>query len=290
VKVLLLLLLTFNLALVAAQPSTAAAPSSTTTVVLLHGASTSARDFTHNLHNSLASRFRVISIDRPGHGYSERGSIDDTDGDTCSKAHRRMPQHELSSEKKQWMDPSRQARLILKALAQRQAENIILVGHSWAGAVVMAALLQEDPSVRAAVLIAGVTHPWEGDSAWHVRMAVRPVIGPIFSWQYIAPLGRLMIADTVANVLSPDTVPDNYIDNTGLTLSLRPQAFQHNAQDLTRLSQYLEAQSLHYPSIQQPILSIFGTADHVVPPTRHHDKLLTQIPTVSRCTMPSFNS
>lgn len=232
-------------------------PSSTdTTFVLIHGASTSALDFSTNLQPILANHGRVVSVDRPGHGYSDRG--------LCASA----------------ADPAYQARMILDALDTLGIHDPVLIGHSWAGSVIMAALLKEHDTVqvKAGILIAGVTHPWEGDNPLHVRLSSYPVFGDIFLWQYISPIGRLSLQSAVEGVFAPEQLPDNYIDNTGLFLSLRPGTYRHNAQDRTTLSGLLETQSLRYPDVSTPLLSIAASEDTVVPAWNHHDRLVEQIP------------
>lgn len=248
-------------------------------VVLIHGASTSLLDFERGVKQRLAQRMRVISIDRPGHGYSERGDADllylSTSSSTGSDSNTAIAPVDTRN---RWMNPQRQARLIAGALKVLGADNTIWVGHSWAGSVVLAGLLNESVTARAGVLIAGATHPWEGGSAWHVELAATPLLGPLFSWQYIEPIGRLALGDAVAGVFAPESVPENYLEETGVVLSLRPEAFQHNAQDITRLSDYLERKSLEYSRIRQPILSITGSEDTVVPAWNHDARLALQVP------------
>lgn len=225
------------------------------TVVLIHGASTSALDFSTNLHPALSKKHKVISIDRPGHGYSQRESM------------------------KGSVDPAIQASMILDALHTLGIDKPVLVGHSWAGSVVMAALLNKHAKVqpRAGILIAGATHPWTGDSVWHAELSARPLIGDVFVWQYVSPMGRLSLESAVASVFSPEQAPVNYIDNTGLTLSLRPSTYKANAYDRTLLSAYLEQQAPRYSGISVPLLSIASDEDHVVPMWNHHDRLTEQI-------------
>ncbi|MDB3935463.1 alpha/beta fold hydrolase [Granulosicoccus sp.] len=119
-------------------------------LVLIHGASTSALDFSTNLLPELSKRHHTIAIDRPGHGYSERSSRADMD------------------------NPINQAELILDTLSEMQIEKPIFIGHSWAGSVVMAALLADHESVSPAggVVIAGVTHPYEREDSAPTRMAL----------------------------------------------------------------------------------------------------------------------
>jgi len=224
-------------------------------VVLVHGASTSALDFSTNLQPILSDNWHVLSIDRPGHGYSERGN------------------ENIAS------SPAYQARMVLNGLHNIGIANAVLVGHSWAGSVVMAALLEphEHVTIKAGVLIAGATHPWDTGNPWHVEIATTPISGDMFRWQYINPIGRLMIAPTVQTVFNPETVPENYIENTGLTLGLRPTVYKYNAADRTELSAFLNAQAKRYADITQPLLSIAASGDTVVPAWNHHDRLIKQI-------------
>ena len=225
-------------------------------VVLIHGSSTSALDFGHNLLPALSEGRRVLAVDRPGHGYSERGTRPRMD------------------------KPSRQAETILDAMAEMDVENPVLVGHSWAGAVVLAALLSEHEKVRpvAGVLIAGVTHPYAREDSAATRLALAPYRGPVFRWQYLAWIGRLAMPSTVEEFFAPDDVPDDYIERTGLTLSLRPKVYLYNSRDRSALVRNIVEQSGRYERIEVPLLSIAATEDHVVPPSAHHDRLVEAVP------------
>ena len=79
------------------------------TVLLLHGASGSSGDPMTALGERLARRFRVVAIDRPGSGWSDR-----IGGAGAAS-------------------PATQARIILAALREIGIEPAIVVGHSWAG-------------------------------------------------------------------------------------------------------------------------------------------------------------
>ena len=225
-------------------------------LVLVHGASTSALDFKNNLLEELSATHRVVALDRPGHGYSERGSEPNMD------------------------DPKNQAETVLDTLAEMGIAHPVVIGHSWAGSVVLAAMLAEHQSVDPAggVLIAGVTHPYEREDSPPTRLSLAPVTGPIFRWQYLTPIGRMAIEPTVEQSFAPDEVPEGYVDETGLYLSLRPDTYYHNAKDRSALSEHLVEQSAHYSEIDKPLLSIVATEDHVVPPADHHEKLLEDYP------------
>lgn len=226
------------------------------TLVLIHGASTSSLDFSTNLLPELSKRSRVVAIDRPGHGYSDRGPLPNMD------------------------NPSQQAKIILNTLAEMQIRKPVVIGHSWAGALVLAALLEEHDQVKpvAGILIAGVTHPYEREDSTPTKLALSRFIGPIFRWQYLTPIGRMAVEPTVKRFFSPDEVPENYIKETGLYLSLRPKQYLHNARDRSLLTDHLTDQSSLYPEIETPLLSIVASEDVVVPNSNHHAKLITAIP------------
>ena len=212
---------------------------------LLHGASTSLLNFHASLLPPLAERHRVIAMDRPGHGYSERPPPATRD----------------------WPDPAEQARLLHGLLAQLQVDQPVLVGHSWAGAVVLAYLLAYPDEAASGVLLAGGSHPWEGGVAWYndLRRSAAPVAGDLFAYTLPLTFGRLRLGDGLAAAFAPNTPPPAYLERTGVELTLRPRTFLANAEDIRLLSPFLERQSTHYAAIRRPLLLITGDTDGVVP-------------------------
>src|ERR1700687_4410376 len=87
------------------------------------------------LGNRRAATRRVILIDRPGHGFSDRPGA----GADAS--------------------PARQASLVAEALARLGVERAIIVGHSWSGALAAAYALSYPERVAGLMLLAPVTHP-----------------------------------------------------------------------------------------------------------------------------------
>jgi pimeloyl-ACP methyl ester carboxylesterase len=183
-------------------------------IVLLHGASTSLLDFHASLLSPLAERHRVIALDRPGHGYSERAQS--ASGD--------------------WPDPTEQARLLHGLLAQLQVDQPVLVGHSWAGAVVLAYLLAYPDEAAGGVMLAGVSHPWEGGVAWYNNLAGLPVAGDLFAYTLPLTFGRLRLGDGLADAFAPNAPPSGYLERTGVELTLRPRTFLANAEDIRLLT------------------------------------------------------
>jgi pimeloyl-ACP methyl ester carboxylesterase len=217
-----------------------ALPSDAMPVVLLHGASGNLEDQRLTLGNALATSRRVILIDRPGHGFSDRpgGKAD--------------------------ASPGRQAALVAQALARLGVERAVVVGHSWAGAVATALALDGPERVAALVLLAPVTHPWPGGISWYNRLASTPIVGRLFAQTCVFPLGSLMIARAIANVFEPQLPPADYLRRAATRLVLRPQEFIANAQDVAVLKDFVTAQAPRYGAITAPTVIISGDHDTTV--------------------------
>ncbi len=228
------------------------------TVVLLHGASSSARDPLLALGNPLVARgFRVISIDRPGHGWSDRP------GGRADAA------------------PARQAALVRDALRAHGCAGAIVLGHSLGGAVAAAFALDHPDFVRGLVLLAPVTHPWPGGVSWYYLPASLPRLGWAFSVMVVIPLAGLLVGKAVEGVFAPQRPPPDYMSRTGVMLSLRPSTFRANAEDVRDLKGYVIAQSQRYGGVRQPSVVISGKVDGIVWPSIHSAALDRELPDVS---------
>jgi pimeloyl-ACP methyl ester carboxylesterase len=224
-------------------------------IVLIHGASTSLLDFHASIFEPLSRTHRVIAVDRPGHGYSERPPGP-------------------------WPDPAAQARLIRQLLRARGVERPLLVGHSWSGSIVLAYLLAYPQEAIGGVLLAGGSHPWEGGVSWHASLAGVPLLGPVFARTLVVPFGGLTVDTAVRGVFAPNPVPEGYRSRTGVDLTLRPRVFLANAEDHRLLSDFLASQSQRYARIERPLLLITGDADRIVPAWNHAERLVREAPDV----------
>jgi len=217
-----------------------ARPTDAPPVVLLHGASGNLEDQRLTLGHALAARRRVILIDRPGHGFSDRpGGTSDA-------------------------SPGRQAALIAQALARLGVGRAIVVGHSWAGALAAALALDYSERVAGLVLLAPVTHPWPGGIFWYNTLASTPVIGRLFAQTCAFPLGSLLIERAIANVFEPQSPPRDYVRRAATRLVLRPKEFIANAHDLAVLKDFVTAQAPRYGAITAPTVIISGDRDTTV--------------------------
>lgn len=210
-------------------------------ILLVHGASGNHADMMFALGAPLAALgFRILAVDRPGHGWSSRRSG-----------------RRLSS-------PVRQAALIRAALAGRGITEAIVVVHSLAGVLGLAMALDAPAFTRALVLLAPVSHPWPGGVDWRYTLAATPVIGGLFRRLFVMPLGLATMAAGVRSVFAPNSTPADYIEATKLALVLRPRHFLANSQDVADIKSCVEQLSPRYGEIRAPTTIVTGDADGVV--------------------------
>jgi len=210
-------------------------------IVFIHGASGNLREQEGIILDQLKGRGRLIFIDRPGHGYSSRGSADDV--------------HQ----------PAGQARVVSSLLTAIGIEKAILVGHSLGGAVAAAFAVRHPDQLAGIVFLTPATHPWPGGGVtWYYDLTRLPVIGWLFSELLAVPGGHLRYHDGVAEVFAPQRTPEAYEENSGTKLVLRPQVFRYNAMDVTSLYDAVSSLSPRYGEIDAPVSIITGDSDDIV--------------------------
>ena len=226
----------------------------TVPVVLLHGASGNLEDMRLSLGTRLARNHRVILIDRPGHGWSERPG-----GDADAAL-------------------ARQAALVAQVLDRLGVSRAIILGHSFAGAVVTAFALSFPQRVAGLALLAPVTHPWTGGIAWFYTLAALPIIGPLFARTIVLPAALPFLEPLCLPVFAPQPMPEHYAHRAAVALLLRPSAFLANARDVAQLLAEVTRQSPRYAEIAAPTVIITGDRDTIVSPTIHSKALAATLP------------
>ena len=232
-------------------------------VVLLHGASGNLGDMRLSLGERLTARYRVILIDRPGHGWSERPG---GEGDAS---------------------PARQAAIVHQALGKMGVTRAIILGHSWAGAMASAYALAYPSEVAGLVLLAPVTHPWPGGVSFLNHLVTAPVIGLLVAHTLVMPAGYFLVPPGVRSVFSPLTPPAEYVERTGVRMILRPREFIANAQDLVPLKAFVTAQAPRYGEIKGPVAIIASENDTIVITDIHARAIAAQAPRSDLLVLPS---
>ncbi len=127
--------------------------------------------------SGLRARYRVIAIDRPGHGWSDR-----IGGAEAAK-------------------PDRQAAILAEGLRKLGVSRAVVVGHSWGGAVTPNLALDHTDVTGAILQLAAVTHPWPGGAiSWYYHPAAS-FLGWLFTRTLAIPVGWLLVDATAAGRL-----------------------------------------------------------------------------------------
>jgi len=218
-------------------------------IVMLHGASSNLEAMRQPLGVGLAKNHRVILIDRPGHGWSSRARLDDS-------------------------TPEIQGRMIDEALARLGIGKVILVVHSWAGALGARMALDYPERVAGLVMLAPVAYPWPGGVGRYNKIVAMPVIGPLLAYTITLPLGALLVEPGARGVFFPQAMPDGYVRDTAMTLLLRPREFLANAHDLATLKAAVAEQAPRYAEIKAPVTIISGDGSDKTVSTRIHSQPL----------------
>jgi pimeloyl-ACP methyl ester carboxylesterase len=221
-------------------------------VVLLHGASGNLEDMRLALADRLKEHHRVILIDRPGHGWSERETDD--------------------------ASPARQAAMLAEALERLDVGRAVVVAHSFAGSVATALALEDPGRVAGLVLIAPVLYPWSTGIAWYYSLAATPVLGPLFAHMFAVPVGSVLMRPVAAAVFAPQEAPADYAERAAIALVLRPQTFLANARDVAGLHAFVTRQAPRYATIKAPTVIITGDRDTIVSPDIHARALAAKLP------------
>ena len=210
------------------------------TIVLLHGAMSNLVESMLVLGSGLASRYRVIAFDRPGHGWSRR-------------------RRGIGGAQPAW-----QAAIIAEALRRLEVRNAVVAGHSWSGAVVPHFGLDHTDVTGALFILSGVTHPWPGGYiSWYDRLTASP-LGWLFARTLAIPIGRLLFRSAARKSFSPQPVPPGFLEKAFIPLLLRPAAFHANSRDIAVLHDAVTRQSDRYGEIRLPAIVMGGDLDEVV--------------------------
>lgn len=226
-------------------------PASGPPLVMIHGAFGAAQDFAVSIMPQTAQRYRSIAIDRPGHGYSERG----TD----------VP-----------VTPDKQARYLHAALQALNVEKPILLGFSFGGAVALAYALQYPEETGAIVLVNTASHPWPTPVELSYRADAAPLLGPLLRYTLATPAGHLIVEDGVRSVFSPAPVAPAYA-RAPVALSLRPRSYHANAEDIRTLKPFLAAQAPRYPLLSVPLIVLVSDEDNAASPIIHSRPLAAAV-------------
>lgn len=231
-------------------------------LVLIHGSSGNLRDFTHGLVPLLAGRYRVISLDRPGLGYSDP-----------------ITRHGASL--------TQQATVLAGAARKLGAERPVVMGQSLGGAVALAWALTHPDRIAALVAVSAVSHPWTTGlgayysvlSSWPGRTLLIPAL--------TAFTPDRVIDSQIKAIFAPDAPPPGYAAHFGPRLTLRRASMRANALQRRHLLRWISEQAPRYGEIAVPTEILHATGDTSVGCRIHAAPLARVIPAARLTTLDS---
>jgi pimeloyl-ACP methyl ester carboxylesterase len=230
-------------------------------ILMIHGASSNLEVMRQPLGDRLAQHHRVILIDRPGHGWSTRARAGDS-------------------------TPAIQAEMLGEALKELDVGPVILVVHSWSGALGACMALDYPERVAGLVMLAPVAYPWRGGVGWYNKVVTIPVIGPVLAYTITLPLGFFLTAPGARGVFLPQLMPDGFVTNSATPLLLRPREFLANARDLVTLKAAVAEQAPRYADISVPTVVISGEVDKIVSTNIHSRPFASTVPNAKLIVLP----
>lgn len=214
------------------------------TVVLVHGFGSTIEEWTMVMPALKEAGYRVIALDLLGHGWSGR-----PDGDYSIAA---------------------QARRVLALADQRGVRDFVIVGHSWGSAVSLSVAIAAPTRVRRVALYNGMY--FEDQKPTMFAWAKAPVLGEIIYGVFYPDRQDEKMAFTFYD--PSKFLTEEVLENTDRMLD-RPGTLAAALAGV-RAMRYTELQS-RYPTVQQPVLIMWGREDQVTPLT-YGERLLQQLP------------
>lgn len=222
-------------------------------IVLINGNGTMVEDWLlSGLVDRLRKRYRVIAIDRPGYGHTER------------------PRWAL------WT-ASAQAELIVKTLQSLGVERPIVVGHSWGTLVAMALGLEHPDAIGGLVLLSGYYFPTGRMDVWAFAPPAIPVVGDVMRYTVSPLVGRLIAPKLIAKMFAPLPVPNRFETGFPLDMALRPSQLRASAEDSAFMVPNAAGLQERYGELRLPVAIVTGTEDQIVTPERQSMRLQGEV-------------
>lgn len=225
-----------------------------TPVVLLHGNGALVEDWAvSGLLGVVAQQYRVLAIDRPGFGYTER------------------PRDRL------WTATA-QARLIARTIERLRLDRPVVLGHSWGAIAALALGLDHPQATRGLVLLSGYYYPTRRMDVWAFAPPAVPVVGDAMRYTVLPALGRLVAPEVIRRSFAPRPVPARFEERFPLDLALRPWQLRGFAEDSALMIPSVFTMQGRYGTLEPPAMILCGDEDRIVTSSHQSGRLQREIP------------
>ena len=230
------------------------AASSAPAILMVHGLGGQMRNFTYGVVDRLKDRCRVVVMERPGAGYSQRA-------------------------------PGASARLgvqadvvagLVRALA---LDRPLLVGHSLGGALALAVAIQHPGLLSGLALVSPLTQPQDRvPPAFRALAVPSPPLRWLAAWTLATPLALANRDLVLGELFGPEPAPGDFALRGGGALGLRPKAFYSSSTDLVAVNQDLPGFHARYATLDLPAAILFGSGDRILDAEVHGASMPRQVP------------
>lgn len=207
-------------------------------VVLIHGNAGSVDDFDFSSLGLLCRDHRVIAVDRPGHGKSDR-----PDGASATLRY--------------------QTHLLHEALSQLGVTCPVLVGHSWGGSLALDYAVEYPKELSAIILLAPAAYSDGGPDQFMRAVLKTPLIGDATITLGRLLFGKHMVKKGLEKAFYPAAVPEAYLREASASW-LRHKQVRAILEDEYSLDKDLDKVSKHYSEISIPVVVVTGDHDKIV--------------------------
>jgi pimeloyl-ACP methyl ester carboxylesterase len=226
-------------------------------ILMVHGLGAQLGNFDTGLADELARDFRVIAIDRPGMGWSDR------------------PEDASAT-------PRAQAALVAEVIDKLQLEKPLVVGHSLGGAIAMCLALDFPENIRGLALLAPLTMPLGEPAKVFAGLNLpRHWMRWLVSETIAIPTSIRMADQNMAAIFGPDAVPRDYAIQGGGMLGLRPVSFRNTSRDFLASGADLGFMVRGYGDLKVPVSILYGRQDQVLEAAVHGEELAQKHPHIT---------
>jgi pimeloyl-ACP methyl ester carboxylesterase len=184
-----------------------------------------------------ATRYRVIAIDRPGFGHSDRprGTV--------------------------WT-PEAQADLIAAALQNIGVPRAIVLGHSWGTLVALALAMKYPREVQALVLASGYYYPNSRADVVILSPPAIPLLGDLLS-HTVSPFLSRLIWPLMLRIFGPSAVPEKF-KGFPEEMAVRPSQIRSSAAESALMIPSAHRLEKQYRLLQMPVAIVAGADDRLI--------------------------
>jgi pimeloyl-ACP methyl ester carboxylesterase len=226
------------------------------TAVLVHGMYGSATSWSPVLVDGLtAAGYRVVAVDRPGHGWSARCPAGANGRHPCG--------------------PTPQATQIRDALEAGGVRADVVVGHSWGAAVALCWALDAPDGLAGIVSVTGYLVP----SRSGIPPLYRSQRAPALVW----PLAQV-VAPFVARRLFAGPAPAHVLDS--LRVEMLPNRLASNFEDYRILGRELLPRVDEFPGLRVPVEVVTGDRDRTLDVVAHSHGFCERVPSARLTVVP----